>query len=494
MSVDVKIQRIDNYYYSFKLSSAKGIKIVARYLTFKNPSDFAHRRNVEMFDKRALTFRIGMLPTLVERLREEGVEYEVKDYGWDMPKGVKIDSRLTGNYIHQSQAVQAFFRRRFGIIVVPTRGGKTFIAAEVVRIWLEKFSGTFMFLTDSTTLHSQAVADFRNYFERYGGISIGEVKAGHTDLSKRITVAMIQSVQSTLSRRCSDRKKQRELKKYLSSLSFLCVDEIHDNSSDSKLKLYKKCRNLDFQLCLSATPYRSGAFLQNLKLMAWSGDVCYTITEETLRQRKVLSDYQVVMPLIDHDSQDYSDVVQEYENLRQRLIYDNEERNAILLKLIKWFESEGLKTLVLFQSVKHGEKISELTGYTFVKGSTTNQKREESKAKFLSEDGGVLLASNIFKKGVTLPQVEVLINADEGLEDANTIQRKGRVLGATERKTRSLVVDFFDEYELYFTTHSLTRLSVYTESVGENNVSVFDTGVDDWFDAIKKLTKKWFKL
>ena len=39
---------------------------------------------------------------------------------------------------------------------------------------------------------------------------------------------------------------------------------------------------------------------------------------------------------------------------------------------------------------------------------------------------------------MTVSQVEVLINVDGGLEDANTIQRKGRVLGATENKKQEL--------------------------------------------------------
>lgn len=494
MCKDVNIERINNFEYSFRLSSQKGIKAVAKALTFKNPSGFAYNRNIEKFDKKHFSFRIGMLPTLLRYLDEEGIEYEVSDYVYKLPNGIKIDDRMSGNYVHQHNAVEAFFKRRFGIIVVPTRGGKTFIASEIARIFLATDEGNFLFLTDNTTLHTQAVNDLKTYFERYGGIDVGEIKAGQIDLSHRITVGMIQTIQSTLSKRCTDKKKQRDLDKYLKELTFLCVDEIHDNCSDSKLKLYKKCRKLEYQLCLSATPYRSGAFVQNLKLMAWSGDIVYEISEETLRQRHVLSDYQVFMLMIDHNNIDYGNVIEDYDNLRRALIFDSEERNKALIRLIEMFRSKGLKTLVLFQSIEHGEKISTLTGDTFISGTTRGAEREEIKDGFLNENGGVLLASNIFKKGVTLPQVEVLINADEGLEDANTIQRKGRVLGATEDKQRSLVVDFFDIYDLYFSEHSKTRLDTYISSIGENNVTILDTSVEDWYDAISKFTDKWFKL
>ena len=495
MKIYVHITRISKQEYSFKLSNRDGLRYVARVLTFKNPNFFVKNRKIEMFDKRAFTFRIGMLPTLIQNLQEDDIEYKIEDYDYQLPKSVKIDDRMSGNYIHQRRAVEAFFKRRFGIIQVPTRGGKTFIASEIARIFLETDNGDFLFLTDNTTLHTQAVNDLHKYFERYGGIEIGEIKAGKIDTSHRITVGMIQTIQTTLSKRCTDKVKQRTLKKYLKELKFLCVDEIHDNCSDSKLKLYKKeCCSIEYQLCLSATPYRSEAFVQNLKLIAWSGDVVYEISEETLRKRKVLSDYQVFILFLDHNKIDYGEVIEEYGELRKHMIFHSEKRNGCLMKLISMFQSKELKTLVLFQSKEHGRIVSKLTGYTFIDGDTKNEEREKRKQEFLQEQGGVLMASNIFKKGVTLPEVQVLINADEGLEDANTIQRKGRVLGATERKTKSLIIDFFDLYDLYFSEHSETRLQTYIESIGENNVTILDMFQRDWLKDISGLTDKWFDL
>ena len=103
-----------------------------------------------------------------------------------------------------------------------------------------------------------------------------------------------------------------------------------------------------------------------------------------------------------------------------------------------------------------------------------------------------MLASNIFKRGVTLPQVEVLINVDGGLEDANTIQKKGRVLGATETKSRSLIVDFFDLYDAYFSEHSETRLNTYIGAIGEKRVGILDVSIDSWLETFRRWTIKWF--
>ena len=403
---------------------------------------------------------------------------------------------MSGKFIHQRKAVEAFFKRRFGIIVVPTRGGKTFIASEILRIFLDSDEGNFLFLTDNTTLFTQAVGDIKKYFERYGGIEVGEIRAGSVDLSKRVTAGMIQTIQSVLSARCKDRAKQKALQKYLKTLKFLCVDEIHDNCSDSKLKIYKRCTALEYQLCLSATPYRANTLVQNLKLKAWSGDIIYTITEEKLRERGVLSDYKVFMFMLDHNDIEYDDPIDDddYVDCRKKLIFENNFRNDVLKRVIETLRDMNLKTLVLFQSVEHGRAMSALLGERFISGVTKSDEREESKRNFLSGEGGVLLASNIFKKGVTLPEVQVIINADEGVEDANTIQKKGRVLGATETKKRSLVIDFFDIYDAYFSEHSQTRLNTYIRAIGKKRIGILDVSAQGWLDTFVKWTKKWFEI
>lgn len=493
---DVQIQRISNTEYSFKLSTTDGLRYIIRALTFDNPDPYAYSPKIEKFNRSRLTFPVGMINVLTDALKEANVSYTVSDYQFDCPPISAIDSRMSGRYEYQAHAVQAFFQRRWGMIMVPTRGGKTFIAAEIIRIFLSTDRGNLLFCVDNTTLFKQAIDDFQKFFKPYGGIEIGEIRAGHVDTSHRVTVAMIQTLQSALrgGNGSGAREKRRGIEKYLRELRFLAVDEIHENCSDSKLKLYKRCKKLEYQLCLSATPYRTGAFVQNLKLMAWSGDVIYEITEDTLRESGVLSDYRVFILLVDHNEIGYKGVDEyDYADCRRKLIFESNFRNDVLKRAVDMFVGLGLKTLVLFQSVEHGEAFAQtMGGVPFLSGKTKSKEREREKQRFLKEEGGLLLASNIFKKGVTLPEAEVLINADEGLEDANTIQRKGRVLGSTEMKKRSLVVDFFDLYDAYFSDHSEARLNTYISAVGENKVGIVDVSVDGWLDLIKRWTTKWF--
>jgi superfamily II DNA or RNA helicase len=493
MSIDVNVTRINNFEYSFKLSSKNGIKHIAKALTFINPDPFAYSRRIEKFDRKKFTFKIGMLTTLEKYVHMHNLSYQLTDYDFNLPSEIEIDNRMSGKYVHQRKAVESFYNKRFGIIVVPTRGGKTFIASEILRIFLDTDKGNFLFITDNTTLFTQAVNDIKEYFQSYGGIEIGEIRAGVVDISKRVTVGMIQTIQSTLSVRYKDINKKKELEKYFKELRFLCVDEIHDNCSDAKLKTYKKAKKLEYQLCLSATPYRAGALVQNLKLKEWSGDVIYNITEKKLRDRKVLSDYRVFMLLIDHNDIEYDVEVEDYNGYRKELIFKNKLRNQILISIIEILRELNLKTLVLFQNIEHGRNVENITGIPFISGKNDSEERENAKEKFLEGEGGFLLASNIFKKGVTLSSVQVLINVDGGLENANTIQKKGRVLGATKTKNKSLIIDFFDLYDAYFSEHSEARLNTYIEAIGEKRVGILDTSIDDWKETIKRWTIKWFE-
>ena len=176
---DIVVERINNFEYSFRKSSKKGIKSVCKALTFNNPDPFAYSNKIQKFNKNSFTFRIGMLNTLKEYAKKKGLHIELYDYRYNCPN-IPIDDRMFGKYVHQSEAVKAFYGKRFGIIEVPTRGGKTFIAAEILRLFLNSDEGNYLFLVDSTDLFSQAVEDFQRYFERYNGIEIGEIKAGNT--------------------------------------------------------------------------------------------------------------------------------------------------------------------------------------------------------------------------------------------------------------------------------------------------------------------------
>ena len=481
----VNIQRIEFHRYYFGASDAQGIKLVCKALTFPNPSPFAYSDTISKFDKSKLTFDVGMITNVLALCKENGVVPNIEDWTYDELPIEEVDKRVQGDYDHQLQAIQAFWRRRIGILKVPTRGGKTFIASEIFRQYLNRHDGKICFIVDNVTLFTQAINDIKHFFEPYGGIEVGEIRGNRMDFHCRICVATAQTLQTRVKR--GESKVKREIRKYLRDLEFLAVDEVHDNSSDSRLSLFKMCKNLSYQLCLSATPYRSGAFLQNLKLQGWSGDVVYQIEESVLKERGVLSNYKI--GVLYADWHDIKPKTNEYMSICEAVLYDNDRRDDQIRSICAMLERLGLKTLLLFQSIEHGNKFARSTGYDFLSGETSGRVRESVKEAFLCAQGGILCASGIFKKGVTLPEVQVLINVDGGLEDANTIQKKGRVLGTTATKKKSLIIDIADNYKDYLFDHAQTRYENYTSVLSEEDIDCFD--LFDDLDYLEEWVRDW---
>lgn len=489
----VKIERINNWEYSFANNSRRGIKYVCRSLTFDNPNPYGFSDVIRMFDRKKMSFKIGMLSDVKDYLDEIGMKCEVYDYVYGLPEHLQIDERLRGKYVHQSKAIEAFFRRRFGIIKVPTRGGKTFIASECIRLFLEmEEEGNVIFFVDSVDLLKQAQADISGFT----GKEVGMIGDGTIDTDKRVCVATVQTIQSTFSKRCKDRKRKMAVNKFIRDIKFMIIDEVHDNFSNERKKIYKKPKGIEYLLCLSATPFKKNTIKQNLDLKAWSGGIVYEIKEETLRKRGVLSDYRVFLLSIDHTDVEEEEIRGDstfYNNCRSKLIFNNPSRNKVLMNVIRMLRKLNLKTLVLFQSVEHGTMMGKVMKIPFISGVDKSDVRSREKVEFLEKEGGVLFASNIFKKGITLPEVEVMINADGGLEDANTVQKKGRVLGTTSNKRKALIIDFIDIYELYFSEHSAQRLETYVDAIGEKKIGILDVTSNDFYEVLEKWIKLWFE-
>ena len=105
------------------------------------------------------------------------------------------------------------------------------------------------------------------------------------------------------------------------------------------MRIYRTCKNLTHQLSLSATPYRAEAFVENLHLKAWSGDVVYRIKEETLRERGVLTEYKVFLLALEQDSRAVRAAT--YAAYQKALIFNSQIRDAIVVKVIEMCRLRG---------------------------------------------------------------------------------------------------------------------------------------------------------
>ena len=412
---------------------------------------------------------------------------------------------------YQKEAIDRFFKYRHGILKIPTRGGKTFVASECIKhVLAEKPYTKVLFITDTGDLFDQAIGDISKHL----GITsnrIGKIREKKFEL-KPITVCTIQTIQSILAgaKRVKKRKdenrdefrerikiaiiRRKQMLQYIREVTFVIVDECHEYTSDSRLDILSKFIKAEFKLFISATPFKSESLLGNLNLRKVSGDIIYTVKSQDLKEQGFLAQEKVMLIMMEHDKDKNITVDDDnsYTEHMKQVITHNQFRNSILVNVIEICRKLNLKTLVLFQRKEHGHYIKSITGDPFISGDTVQKERTFIKNNFLRGKGKLMYASDIFKKGITLPNVEVMINCSSTLEQSLIVQKKGRILGVTKDKTKAMTIDFMDIHK-YFLEHSASRLEVYEEAVGHEGIIVVSPLDNDFYNEVRNVLKTWFE-
>ncbi len=213
------------------------------------------------------------------------------------------------------------------------------------------------------------------------------------------------------------------------------------------------------------------------------GGVVYRVTEAELVRRGRLVEYHVAMFKLKHPHPQVPPFLG-WVDVYRRYVVESKARNALLVRVVRELQARLVKTLILAQDVEHARFLARELGCICLTGEVSTNVRRAAVGAFLGlPDGGVLVATNIFKKGITLPQVKALVLAAGGKGENITRQRKGRALGRSAGKARALVVDFYDGFtsapshsrnqeSLYLDDHSEFRLSVYREDLSDDGGQV----------------------
>lgn len=387
---------------------------------------------IRFYNKSQQTFPIGFLDIVIEYLNTNNIQYKYINSQQKFTTTCEISDKMRE---YQIPAVKSFLKNKHGIIKIPTRGGKTFVASECIRHIITSLPySKVLFFTDSVDLFNQAINDISSYFN-IPKEHIGQIREQIFDI-KQITVCTIQTIHSMLfyNKRniksketlLKSRQRNKLLLNYIQEINFLIVDECHEYSSKDRLSILNRFEHSEFKLFISATPFKSESELDNLNLRNVCGCVIYSIQESDLKDSGFLAQDICVLFDVDHNSDKNIQISidDKFEQHIREIITHNRTRNSILLNCIEIFRKMKLKTLVLFNRKKHGFYIQSITGDPFITSDINKQsEREFLKTSFLRKKGGVLFASDVFKKGITLPEVEVFINAGGGLEQSLITQK-----------------------------------------------------------------------
>lgn len=478
-------------------SSEKGERgEVVKALTFTVPNSFFMKKQgsankkwdgkINFVDYSDFTFPITLLNFVLEHCDIVELPYTLK--GFEPHPYINKTPISDKMRPYQVEAIKAVLEKQWGIIKIPTRAGKTFIASEIIRIlFTDEAAKNCLFIVDTQLLFNQAVEDISNYL----GKKVGTMQGENINIQP-ITIATIQTIQSI--KRSKDKKKRETLANFLDSIDLLFVDECHEYSSLDRVAFIESLTRPKFRIFMSASPFRSEAELGNVNLQKISGQIIIDIPEQRLKEEGYLSKDMIVLISIDHSKNRSIKLKAKdtYDTYVKDTITQNSHRNGVINRIIKVCHELERKTLVLFQFKEHGASLVEHSGFAnIIDGSDSLEDRTFFIKRFLKSRGGTLFASDILKKGVTLPETEIMINVAGGKEQSGIIQKKGRVLGVTKDKKRSLIIDFLD-ISKYFSEHSLSRLEVYEDSVGEDYIFILDSEDEDFEETLSGIIVEWF--
>jgi superfamily II DNA or RNA helicase len=435
-------------------------------------------------------FKRGHLPRLIEVLNTAGIPYLIEK-GEEKPTNF-VDLQFShwlqaDERDYQRNAVEAFLAQGYGIIKVPTRGGKTVIASEIIRQITERVSPdiNILFLTDLTDLFNQTVEEL----ERFLLEPVGEMK-GEFYRPGRITVAMTQTLQSRMKKEAPKAMRHRPTYDMVKKAGVIIIDECHDFVSKKRLDILRIAKTECF-LGLSGTPEKSSNMVDNLKMKGLIGDVVYDIKEHELEERGILAKSRVLLCLYELVCDEFE---VEYNSFIKQFVYNNDHRNFLIATMAHVCVELGLKVLIMTRSKEHGKVLSEQYQFEFISGDDDPFERKRVKKRIIEEEGGVAtVVTEIWKKGITLPQAQVLINVTVGREESNVIQKRGRILGSTDIKKKALTIDIIDFSEYYLSDHSYERIDAYSKFTAKENIEIIDSKPEqDFLQRFYEYVNDWF--
>lgn len=416
---------------------------------------------VDFFNKDTGKFLTGLLPEVCAVLKRFSVEYEVDD---QRQKTEFAFSGINENFLnqwlpeknlhgepmkpvtlhdYQVDLINQVTKHRRGIIFAPTSAGKSMVMLGILKTLPPK--------TPTLVLQNRVSLAQQN-FDEFSNWNIPDVGSlwGGNNKPNIVTVASVQSIS--------------KIEKLLPQIKVLIVDEIHDMMSDLPKKVYKRLKNADVRIAVSATPFKFGGTdsVQKFSVRGFFGPILKVkstdegiLTTSELQNRGILAKskcffYPIKEPQIPYDI--YIDAV-------TRGIAENYFFHEIVTRLAK--KQKG-RTLILVDRIAHGDTLhSMLPNSLWVQGKDNQETRKKViKELQKSEDDLIAIATQqIFNTGINV-FCHTIINAAGGQAEHQIIQRMGRGLRVAQDKKELIYYDFIFDINDYLRDHSKKRIEI----------------------------------
>ena len=320
-----------------------------------------------------------------------------------------------------------------GLILSATASGKTRISAMLASM----LDCEILFIVDQLVLLRQAQSEIAKHL----GEKVGYVGESKFEL-ERVTIATIQ----TLHLHRSDPR----FLEWFKRVDIIIVDEIHESMNKSNFDVVKIAEplctfGLTATLALSQKPIR-------LKAYALTGPIIYEYPVQRGMQEGVLSKGICIQLQYENSLDNIAgwDAVEAYD----KKVVRNEERNHLIARLVNKAVKLNKYVIIVAERLKHLEKLAQhldsfKVKYKIVAGTYKGKgiavtTRMKSKDKFEAGKIKVLLVNKVFKKGIDIKRVDLIINAAARPNSNDVIQIFGRGLRKHKDKTGLICFDISD--------------------------------------------------
>jgi superfamily II DNA or RNA helicase len=232
----------------------------------------------------------------------------------------------------------------------------------------------------------------------------------------------------------------------------------HKASSSTWKYVLRHMHRAYYRYGLSGTPLTEDS-IRNMFLVGFIGRIIQKISNQYL----IVNGYSA-KPLINVVKREKERIPAslDYAEVYRIGIVENAQRNAQVTKLIK--NHNGQSILVMVKHLEHGKIIRSTLqkeeGY-FVSGQDTKADRISIYNKFKDRRIPIVIATMIYKEGIDISAIDVLIYAAGEKAPVTILQVLGRGLRARKDKKTLIYYDFEDKDHRHLTHHTNLRIKIY---------------------------------
>lgn len=398
-----------------------------------------------LVNKRGFFFA-GYVPRVLDYLTIRGYDFDV-NYNYErLHADLSSIPELLGRD-YQVEAVAELAEAERGMWVAAPRAGKTYIMAGLAAAY---HPTPIMIVVHTIDILHQMVGDLRKFFPDDVGML-----GGGEDTKGRVLVTTRQSV----TRRLDDPQ--------VTKRDVVLIDEADFVSSfDGGYAKLLRVLPSTVRLGLTGTANKKQevAMVTEGLLGPIIGETDY---EMLIKLGFLVKPRMKFIRLPDTDR--YKGLRGGYAAVYNKGVVNNRRRNMLIAEEAVRHVERGKAVLVMVEQVEHGENVMKLLErmapgrFIYLHGNTDGEVRDRERLALGKRERLGVVATRIWTRGVTLPALDVVINAVGGDSETAAIQRFFRAMGAYEGKGSVLLVDFIDVNHEWFQKHSLRRICYYSE-------------------------------